>query len=129
MAGTGPLHVARRAQAGARPVLHLVSVMRPCACATGPARWGADFLLASAAQAPASLVAAVGDADADHQFWDVAPLQVDVLTRTSRRAINVRPRPAAPAAWHWRILYGASVALLTHRDGLPLCQRRPLRNR
>lgn len=53
-------------------------------------RWGADFLLASAEQAPASLVAAVGDSDVDHSFWDTAPLQVDVITRTSRAAINVR---------------------------------------
>lgn len=73
---------------------------------SGGCRWGADFLLASAALAPASLVAAVGDADKDHQFWDIAPLQVDILTRTSRTAINVRPRPAfAPRASHvtpWR---------------------------
>ena len=53
-------------------------------------RWGADFLLASAEQAPASLVAAVGDSDVDHSFWDAAPLQVDIITRTSRAAINVR---------------------------------------
>ena len=56
-------------------------------------RWGADFLLASAEQAPASLVAAVGDSDVDHSFWDTAPLQVDVITRTSRAAINVRHLP------------------------------------
>ncbi len=118
VAGPSLLRIARRAQAGACSMVH-PACMRPCACATGPARWGADFLLASAAQAPASLVAAVGDADADHQFWDVAPLQVDVLTRTSRRAINVRPRPAAPAVWHrrysigrlWRCCHPVSTAL------------------
>ncbi|KAK9822989.1 hypothetical protein WJX81_001643 [Elliptochloris bilobata] len=62
-------------------------------------RWGADFLLASAALAPASLVAAVGDADKDHQFWDVAPLQVDILTRTSRTAINVHLRGPGGLFW------------------------------
>ena len=53
-------------------------------------RWGADFLLRCAADAPASMVAAVGDPDLDHQFWDIAPLQVDVITRASRKAVNVR---------------------------------------
>lgn len=57
----------------------------------GAGRWGADFLLKCAANAPASMVAAVGDPDKDHQFWDVAPLQVDVITRDSRKAVNVRP--------------------------------------
>ncbi|KAK9841861.1 hypothetical protein WJX81_007858 [Elliptochloris bilobata] len=52
-------------------------------------RWGADFLLRCAANAPASMVAAVGDPDIDHQFWDVAPLQVDQITRDSRKAVNV----------------------------------------
>ncbi len=61
-------------------------------------RWGADFLLKCAANAPASMVAAVGDPDKDHQFWDVAPLQVDVITRDSRKAVNVRP---LLSLWLW----------------------------
>lgn len=48
-------------------------------------------MLRVAANAPASMVAAVGDPDIDHQFWDVAPLQVDVITRSSRTAVNVCP--------------------------------------
>lgn len=45
------------------------------------------------------MVAAVGDPDVDHQFWDVAPLQVDVITRSSRTAVNVRPWPMSPARY------------------------------